>query len=325
MLAGGWKSSASAKGTRRRWASAAPTVDLPEPETPMATISGAGIGDLLGRADGSVSAVTACVKDQIIAIATANIADLCPSFCKDSSVTTPPGSRASGQLHGGILDDVGGRIVGGELPPGAVLTLDRLSREYAVSVSVAREVVRVLESMGIVRSRRRVGVTVLGREEWNVFDPRLIRWRLASDDRGAQLQSLSELRRGFEPVAAALAAKNATAEQRGVLAGAVSDMVVHGHSGDLQAYLVADVTFHRTLLEASGNEMFRALGDVVAEVLTGRTHHGLMPDRPNPEAIGLHDTVARAVRTGEAKEAERAMRELIEEAATAMAEELGDA
>jgi DNA-binding FadR family transcriptional regulator len=224
----------------------------------------------------------------------------------------------SGQLHGGTLDHVGGRIVSGELPAGTVLTLDRLAQEYALSVSVAREVVRVLESMGMLRSRRRVGVTVLGREEWNVFDPRLIRWRLASPDRAAQLQSLSELRRGFEPVAAALAATHASAEQCGALAAAVSDMVVHGHSGDLEAYLVADVTFHRTLLESSGNEMFRALGDVVAEVLAGRTHHGLMPDRPNPEAIDLHDTVARAVRTGDAKEAERAMRELIEEAAAAM-------
>ena len=230
----------------------------------------------------------------------------------------PPGTRISGQLHGGTLDDVGGRIVGGALEPGAVLTLDRLSHEYAVSVSVAREVVRVLESMGMVTSRRRVGVTVLDRAHWNVFDPRLIRWRLASSDRGAQLQSLSQLRRGFEPVAASLAASAATSEQCGTLARAVSDMVVHGHSGDLEAYLVADVSFHRTLLEASGNEMFGSLGDVVAEVLAGRTHHGLMPDRPNPEAIALHDTVARAVRTGDAKEAERAMRELIEEAAEAM-------
>ena len=167
-----------------------------------------------------------------------------------------------------------------------------------MSVSVAREVVRVLESMGMVRSRRRVGVTVLGRGEWNVFDPRLIRWRLASEDRAAQLQSLSELRRGFEPVAAGLAATHATAEQCGVLAGAVSDMVVHGHSGDLEAYLVADVTFHRTLLEASGNEMFRALGDVVAEVLAGRTHHGLMPDRPNPRGD-------RAARHGRARRTHR--------------------
>jgi DNA-binding GntR family transcriptional regulator len=39
---------------------------------------------------------------------------------------------------------------------------------------------------------------------------------------------------------------------------------VHGRSGDLDAYLRADTLFHRTLLEASGNERLRALHDVVA-------------------------------------------------------------
>ncbi len=238
-------------------------------------------------------------------------------------MSTSPTSRVSGQLHLGTLDHVGGRIVEGELGAGVVLTLERLSREYAVSVSVAREVVRVLESMGMVRSRRRVGVTVLGRDDWNVFDPRLIRWRLDSDDRVGQLQSLSELRRGLEPVAAAGAADHATSEQCGVLAAAVSDMVVHGHAGDLEAYLAADILFHRTLLEASGNEMFRALANVVAEVLVGRTQHRLMPDRPNPDAIGLHDAVARAIRVGDGAAAEHAMRALIVEAAEAIQGELG--
>ena len=227
-------------------------------------------------------------------------------------------TRVSGALHGGILDDVGRRIVGGELAPRAVLTLEGISREYAVSAPVAREVVRVLESMGMVSSRRRVGVTVLDRDSWNVFDPRLIRWRLDGDDRAAQLQSLSELRGGFEPVAAGLAATRATAEQCGVLAAAVSDMVVHGRTGDLEAYLAADIIFHRTLLEASGNEMYRALAGVVAEVLTGRTHHHLMPARPNPHAIELHDVVARAVRTQDPEGAEKAMRQIINEAASAM-------
>src|SRR5690349_11686140 len=37
MLALGWRSSASSKGTRQRPARAAPTVDFPEPETPMTT------------------------------------------------------------------------------------------------------------------------------------------------------------------------------------------------------------------------------------------------------------------------------------------------
>jgi DNA-binding FadR family transcriptional regulator len=236
-------------------------------------------------------------------------------------VTTTPGSTGgSGELHGSVLSALGVSVVSGRLGPGTVLTLEGLCAEYAVSRSVAREAVRVLESMGLLTSRRRVGVTVLPRSSWNVFDPRVIRWRLDSSDRVDQLLSLSELRRGVEPVAASLAALRATPEQCRTLAAAVSDMEVLGRAGDLEPYLVADQVFHRTLLTASGNEMLASLGDVVTEVLTGRTHHGMMPDRPNPGAIALHDDVARAVRAGDAPGAERAMRAIIDEASTAMAQ-----
>ena len=105
------------------------------------------------------------------------------------------------------------------------------------------------------------------------------------------------------------------------MAAAVSDMVVHGRSGDPQSYLLADKIFHRTVLEASGNEMFRALTDVVAEVLSGRTHHGMMPERPNTEAIALHDEVARAIRLQDEVADEKAMRAIIDEAAAAVTEE----
>ena len=158
-------------------------------------------------------------------------------------------------------------------------------------------------------------------QDWNVFDPMVIRWRLDGTDRIPQLLSLSELRTGFEPAAAALAAGRASAEQCATMAAAVSDMVVHGRNGDLSAYLEADVRFHRTLLEATGNEMMRALGDVVAEVLSGRTHHGLMPAEPNTVAIDLHDDVARAVRQGDPAAAQTAMSAIISEAARAVAEE----
>lgn len=216
---------------------------------------------------------------------------------------------------------MGTAIVSGRYPAGCVLTLEGVSADRGVSRSVAREAIRVLESMGMVESRRRVGITVQPASKWNVFDPMLIRWRLDVGDRVALLVSLSELRLGFEPAAAALAARRADPHQCRIMAAAVSDMVVTGRSGDLDAYLVADRAFHRALLEASGNEMFRALNGVVAELLSGRTHHGMMPERPNIAAIALHDEVARAIRMGEEKQAEQAMRAIIEEATSAVVED----
>jgi len=224
-----------------------------------------------------------------------------------------------GELHGSVLAALGADIVSGRYQSGQVLTLEDVSTRHGVSRSVAREAIRVLESMGMVAPRRRVGITIQPSSNWNVFDPRVIRWRLEAGDRAAQLVSLSELRRGFEPAAAALAARRADPHQCRTMAAAVSDMVVHGRSGDLEAYLLADKTFHRTMLEASGNEMFRALYDVVAEVLAGRTHHGMMPTTPNPTAIELHDEVARAIRLGDEAAAECAMRAIIDESAFAVA------
>jgi DNA-binding FadR family transcriptional regulator len=146
----------------------------------------------------------------------------------------------------------------------------------------------------------------------------MIRWRLAGPDRAEQLRSLSELRRGIEPVAAELAAVHATPEQCGALTGAVIGMSVTGKAADLQAYLAHDVTFHQVLLEASGNEMFAALAPVVAAVLTGRTHHDLMPARPSVAAVRLHGDVAQAVAGGSPEASRQAMGAILQEAMDAM-------
>lgn len=219
-----------------------------------------------------------------------------------------------------VLDGLGRRIVSGDLAPGAVLRLEDVDRAHGVSRSVSREAVQVLASMGLVTSRRRVGITITDRSAWNVFDPRLIRWRLDCPERDEQLRTLSELRSGFEPAAAALAARRATPEQATELAVAVNEMTAYARAQDLEAYLLADQRFHTTMLAASGNEMYAALAALVGEVLAGRTHHHLMPADPNPEAIEWHAQIADAVRRRDPEAAEAAMKRIIAEAQQAQAE-----
>ncbi|MER8094287.1 FadR/GntR family transcriptional regulator [Streptomyces goshikiensis] len=222
---------------------------------------------------------------------------------------TTEGSPGQG-LHSHVLDTLGLAITAGEDPPGTVLRTDEIAARFGASRTVVREVVRVLESMQLVESRRRVGVTVRPAEQWNVYDPQVIRWRLAGPDRPRQLRSLTVLRSAIEPVAAGLAAARAGAEQCAELTEAALGMVRTSRGRQLEAYLRHDIAFHRVVLNASGNEMFARLGDVVAEVLTGRTQHAVMFDDPDPAAVTLHVQVAEAVREGDAARAEALTRQI---------------
>ncbi|MER8090054.1 FadR/GntR family transcriptional regulator [Streptomyces sp. NPDC056178] len=213
-------------------------------------------------------------------------------------------------LHTHVLDTLGLEIAAGEHRPGQVLRTDELAQRFDVSRTVVREVVRVLESMHLVESRRRVGVTVRPTEAWNVYDPQVIRWRLAGADRPRQLRSLTVLRSAIEPVAAGLAARNATPEQCAALTECALGMVATSRGQQLEGYLEHDIAFHRIVLNASGNEMFARLGDVVAEVLAGRTHHQVMFEDPDPAAVTLHVRLAEAVREGDAVAAERLTKEI---------------
>lgn len=222
-------------------------------------------------------------------------------------------------LHDGLLDALGREIVDGVTPVGSALTLDGICVRFGVSRTVAREAMRMLESMRLITSRRRVGLVVRPREEWDVFDPRLIRWRLDGPQRADQLRSLTELRLAVEPHAAACAAAAAGRQEGDELVALTARMRRLGEEGRLAEFMELDIEFHARLLRASGNEMFAALTDVVAEVLRGRTEHGLMPPHPEEEALAAHEAVAAAVRAGDAEAAETAMSLITTEVRRALA------
>ncbi len=180
-------------------------------------------------------------------------------------------------LHGRVLDTLGPAITAGEYPPGSVLRTDELAQHFEVSRSVMREAVRVLESMHLVESRRRVGVTVRPESEWNVYDPQVIRWRLTGADRARQLRSLTVLRSAIEPVAAGLAARYATAEQCAELTQFALGMVATSRGHQLEGYLVHDVAFHRVVLERRATRCSRA------------SHVSPRSCRPDPSRLHVRD------------------------------------
>lgn len=218
-------------------------------------------------------------------------------------------------LHSPVLDSLGRRITGGELPAGTALTLDGIGTEFEVSRTVAREAMRLLEGLGLVRSGPRVGIVVLPHDAWNVLDPRVIAWRLDGPGRASQLRSLTELRQAVEPLAAAGAARGASAAVRDELVAIARRMRTLGEAGegDGEEFLALDIQMHERLLRSSGNELFSALADVVAVVISGRTHLGLMPAFPEQVALDSHEAVAEAVARGDAYAAEEAMARIVRE------------
>jgi len=210
-------------------------------------------------------------------------------------------------LHQRAVDDIGRRIVDGTLAAGTTVLAEQLATDLGVGRSVVREAVRVLQSLGFVTPVRRVGIRILPVANWSVLDPQVIAWRLTGADQGAQLRSLTELRSAVEPMAAELAAHHAGSAAGAELLTTAATMRTVGRAGDLDAFVELDIRFHSLVLRASGNEMFSAMGGMIAAVLRGRTELGLMPQHPHEEALQLHVDVADAVHGGHPERARDAM------------------
>lgn len=224
-----------------------------------------------------------------------------------------------------ILDEIGRQIVDHEMAVGSVVTLAAIEEKYRCSRTVAREVQRALESYGLVRAQRRVGLVVQSPEQWNVFDPDVIRWRLSGVHRERQLESLTALRLAIEPSAAASAARFASKAQREEILAAGERLVKAGEVDSGADFLRADIAYHRLILQYSGNEMFAALAPVVESVLTWRTELGLMPPHPEPRALEDHRMIAHAIYRGEPERAALAMRDLVDEVREAFQSEAPNA
>ena len=226
--------------------------------------------------------------------------------------------RAPDDLHTQTLHKLGLAIASGELPAGYTITIEELEERYGVSRSVIREILRALAAIGMVASRKRVGITVLPMNEWNVYDLQVIRWRLASPGRITQLRALTELRAAIEPEAAKLASVRAPLGRSSDLVGLSGRMWAAGRGGDTELFLRLDIEFHSLVLEMSGNEMFSRLQSLVSEVLAGRTHYGMMPEHPHDEALQLHVDVANGIQSGNADAAGAAMVRIMQRTLTEM-------
>ncbi|WP_091143486.1 FadR/GntR family transcriptional regulator [Novosphingobium sp. CF614] len=207
---------------------------------------------------------------------------------------------AKRNLTQGMLDALGKAIVTGRYDMRPFPTEAEIARAYGVSRSVTREAVKMLTAKGLVQAKPRQGTRVQPFQAWNLFDPDVLRWLLERKFSIEVLRHFTQLRRGIEPEAAALAA---TARD-----GAAIDTVYRelermraAERGEDDP-LAADIAFHLAILSASGNPFFLQFSRVVATALTTSIRF-TNRIKGHTASIAEHRDVADAI---EARDPERA-------------------
>ena len=194
-----------------------------------------------------------------------------------------------------VLDSIGLAIAQGKLAAGDIDTVDGLVARTGASRSIVREATRVLESLGMIRAGRRIGLTVLDRGEWQLLDPRVIRWRDLSRDRMQQESELRDLRRAIEGEAARLAATRHSDSQITVFNEALQDLERAASAQDSSAFLAADRKLHASVLQMSGSNMLTRLQSVIHEALRLRTPDSSARWQAAPNDVQLHRALGEAI------------------------------
>jgi DNA-binding FadR family transcriptional regulator len=217
-------------------------------------------------------------------------------------------------MHQRVVDELGRRIAGGAWEPGEALPVeDALAAEIGVSRGVLREAVKALAAKGMLRVRPRTGTRVLPPEQWNHLDRDVLRWKQAGDA-AALLRDTSELRRIVEPEAARLAADRAGPDDVRALYDSLAAMEAAAAQPGRAGYVEADITFHRALLDASGNRLLGSLGRAVDIAL----EHSFLVSTRTPGAVEGslpgHRAVVRAIEARDPEAAAAAVLAIVEAA-----------
>ncbi|WP_102960867.1 FadR/GntR family transcriptional regulator [Mangrovicella endophytica] len=168
--------------------------------------------------------------------------------------------------HAHVVGQLGRGIVSGEFGEGTILPGDEeLSARFGVSRTVLREAMKTLAAKSLIQPKARVGTRVLERQNWNLFDGDVLRWRFESGLDEGLLIDLAEMRAAVEPAAAALAARHATAEDIEKLFSIARRFDDPAH--DRVSIANVDLEFHLAIADVSKNPFMRSITSLIEAAL----------------------------------------------------------
>jgi DNA-binding FadR family transcriptional regulator len=218
-----------------------------------------------------------------------------------------------------VVRIIGARIVSGEYGGNRRLpTEHEISREFGVSRTVARDVMSILGSLGVISVSQGRRVTLRPATAWDYLNPLLLEFHSPEDVRRI-LGDLHEVRLLLEPEIAARAAERITPDRIASMQRALSAM--NQYERDPDRFLEHDVAFHMELVWACENVVFgRIVQSSRGLLAASRRVTQLIPGGLQIANAG-HEKILEAVAAGDPAEARRAMREHLEFASRVWMEE----
>jgi phosphonate utilization transcriptional regulator len=194
----------------------------------------------------------------------------------------------SASLSSAAQQEIERMILAGELAPGTKLAEAWLSERLGVSRGPIREAFRMLEEAGLVRQEKNRGVFVRDipvDEAIEIYDLRAV---------------MDEL------VGRRLAGRLATEQLRRARA-IVENMDQAARSGDVDAYHLLNLEFHDALVEFAGNRKMAAIYRKLVKELALFRRRNLGDAGVLPHSAAEHRQILKAIASGDAEAAGRAM------------------
>jgi GntR family transcriptional repressor for pyruvate dehydrogenase complex len=196
-----------------------------------------------------------------------------------------------------VVDSIKKMITDGRLGPGARLPRERdLADELSVSRGSLREGVRALCLMGVLETRQGDGTYVTSLDASLLLTPMGFLVDLGGEATAVHLQAV---RRVLETEAAGRAAQaadtEALEEARSILVG-VEQLLASTTDSPYEAFIEADVAFHRVIARASGNPALEALIEAMASrTVRGRRRRAMTEDGVLQGTLREHRAILRAI------------------------------
>jgi DNA-binding FadR family transcriptional regulator len=212
-----------------------------------------------------------------------------------------------------IARDIATYIVDADLPEGAKLPREKEMLEMlGVGRMTLREGLRLLETQGVIDIRSgSQGGPVVRRPQPEDLAGTL---SLLLQSHRASLADVMLARHALEPMVAKLAAEHITDEQLAQLQETVD--LMRRHTDSQEIFLRENERFHQLVAEASGSIILRVFSDTLKNIASGE-QFGIEYRPDHREAVAkAHERILAALRKRRPRDAEKAMWDHLQEAAT---------